>query len=177
MKLWRFRDGIPSVADGVLIVMAPLVFSCGVFFDPILDYFEPRGLVYLGYGFNFVVLMGCAAGVGAMIRRNHRKTRDELRVPRAAFAVVSFLVSLLTMFGGHELMIWLLLRRGAVDDGLWWKLMALQVVICTTVYPFVIQFALRRPLRANRIAGCMMIVLGLLGMVGKILGFILRLRR
>ncbi len=88
MTLWRIKNGLPSLADGLLVIggIPGAVFIPVRALDPLLDYFEPRGLPYLGYAILFVMLFGLG-GLGLLVfLRNQRKLRPKIRAPRVVFA-------------------------------------------------------------------------------------------
>jgi hypothetical protein len=78
MTLWRIKDGTPSIADA-LLVAGGMICGIGIFiplFDRILDYFDPRGLLVLGYAVLLVIGMSSQKGSGFTFHPTRSRTQD-----------------------------------------------------------------------------------------------------
>jgi len=176
MTLWRIKDGIPSVADGLLV--AGGMMSCiGLFIrsaDPVLNYFEPRGLLYLGFVILFVIF-GSLGGLGFLVFwRNQKKIREEIRVPRIVFA---FCTPPLFLLFHTLLMAWLfpaIVRHElTLDEAYRWVGINL-IVVFAVMYAAVVRAAIRWPARTTVIALWFNVGLGAVGVTAKALSLFLR---
>jgi hypothetical protein len=154
MKLWHIVDGVPSVADGVLVSAAP-VFCLGVFvrvLDPVLNYFEPRGLVYLGYALVFLAF-GCLGGIGfAAFMANQKKMREEVRVPRVVFAFSAVPVVLVLHTAIVAWLVPTIVRRDLSLDSISNQVGLVLIAVFGVLYALVVKAALRFPTRTTAIA-------------------------
>ena len=167
MTFWRIRDGIPSFADALLVAGGP-VFGIGCFVaiaDPFLDYFEPKGLLYLGFGLLFVIGLIVGGGGFAIFWRNQQKIRPEIRIPRLVFAFAS--VPLIFIF--HQLLLPVFWKPLVNDlDQAWRNLGFSLIVIFAWLYVAVVKAALRYPERTTIIALWFNIGLCAIGLVAKV---------
>ena len=155
MTLWRIRNGIPSFADALLVAGGPaLCIGCFVeIADPFLNFFEPKGFLYLGWG--LLCLAGSLlGGCGFLLFWNvQQKIRPEIRVPRLVFA-----------FAAVPL-IWQPLVNDL--DKAWRNLGIGLVVIFAGLYSVVVKTALRYPERTTIIAVWFSLALGAIGLIAK----------
>ena len=175
MTLWRIKDGIPSLADGLLVTggMMGGIFLLTAVFDPFLNYFEPRGFLYLGYAILFVVF-GSLGGLGFFVfLRNQQKLREEVRVPRGVFA---FAVPPLFLLFQEIAISWLfpsiLEKKIELEDA--YHLVGVTLFFGFAVlYAAVVRAALRWPGRTTVIALWFSVGMTALGATAKVLNLLL----
>ena len=167
MTLWRIRDGIPSFADA-LLVAGGTVFGIGCFIaiaDPFLDYFEPKGQLYLGYGLLFLIGLVSGGSGMAIFWRNQQKIRPEIRIPRMVFTFAS--APLIVIF--HQLLLPAFWEPLVNDlDQVWRNLGISLIVVFAWFYVAVVRAALRYPERTTIIALWFNVGLGAVGLIAKI---------
>ncbi|MBX3750899.1 MAG: hypothetical protein KF897_12490 [Opitutaceae bacterium] len=171
MTLWRIKDGIPSIADA-LLVAGGMICGIGIFVplsDRILDYFEPRGLLVLGYAVLLVIGMGVGGlGFWAFIR-NQKKIREEIRIPRLVFAFAA--PPLILLF--HSILLpvfwrpWENHSTEALDQA-WRNLGVSLILVFAWLYVFMVKAAIRYPARTTIIALWFNVGLGAVGVAAKI---------
>jgi hypothetical protein len=176
MNLWRIKDGMPSVADGLLVAggMMGDFFLLTAVFDPFLNYFEPRGLLYLGYAILFIAF-GALGGFGFLVFwRNQKKLRVEIRVPRLVFAfAVPPLFLLFHSIAISWLFPFILPGKISLEDA--YRLVGVTLVIgFALLYTTVVRAALRWPTRTTMIALWFNVGMGALGVTAKFLKLILQ---
>jgi hypothetical protein len=171
MTLWRIEDGIPSVADG-LLVAGGMISGIGLFVylaDPVLNYFELRGMLYLGFAVLFLIF-GSLGALGFLVFfRNQNKMRDEIRIPRLVFALST--PPLFLLF--HALLIaWLfpaIIRKEIMLDDAYQVVGLSLIVVFAVMYAIVVRAALRWPARTTAIALWFNVGLGAAGVTAKVL--------
>jgi hypothetical protein len=171
MTLWRINDGMPSVADGLLVAggMMGGIFLLTAVSDPVLNYFEPRGLLYLGEALLFVVF-GALGGLGFLVFwRNQKKLREEIRVPRLVFA---FSTPPLFLIFQSLAIAWLTpaIIHGTINFKDAYNAVGLVlIVVFALIYSAVIHAAIWWPTRTTLIALWFNIGMGVLGVTAKFL--------
>jgi len=168
MTLWRIRDGIPSFADALLVAGGP-VFGIGCFIaiaDPLLEYFDLRGQLYLGYGLLLIIGLIMGGSGFAAFWHIHKKIRPEIRVPRLVFAFAS--VPLILIF--HQLLLPVLWKPLINDLHQAWRNLGIcLIVVFAWLYVGVVKAALRFPERTTIIALWFNLGLGAVGLIAKIM--------
>jgi len=168
MTIYRIRDGVPSVADALLVV-GGFPGACTVFtpcIEPILAVFEPIGLVYLGYFIALLVmLMSIAAGIWIFLR-NEKKLRWEVIIPRRVFAFTSMPVIFLVLFFTDA---WAF----RVGVG-FFEHLALLVVCYVPIFGLVVRISLRFPERAALAAIWFQVALAALGVLAKFASLVIK---
>ncbi len=161
MTIWRIKAGVPSLADALLVV-GGLIGVCSLFIpcvEPLLDFFEPRGLSYLGYFIGLLLMLGAgAAGVWAFLR-NEKKMRWEVVIPRRVFAITA---APLIFIAIHLTSPW----AWSTDLG-FFEHIALLVVLFIPLFGIVVRLSLRFPARAAEVAIWFHVGLAGLGVIAK----------
>lgn len=167
MTLWRIRDGVPSLADALFVAGGP-IFCIGCFTaiaDPFLDYFEPKGLLYLGFGLLFLIGLLFGGSGFLLFWRIQQKLRPEIRFPRLAFAFAA--IPLIFIF--HQLLLPLFWTPLANDLDLVWRNLGFSLIVFfALLYVGMVKAAVRYPERTNFIALWFSVGLGLIGAVAKV---------
>jgi hypothetical protein len=170
MTLWRIKNGIPSYADA-LLVAGGMILGIGTFiplFDRILDYFEPRGLLALGYAV-LLLIGGSVGGLGFWVFwRNQKKMREEIRIPRLVFAFAA--PPLILLFHTVFLpFVWSPWEEGRLDtlDHAWRNLGLSLIAVFALLYVLLVKAALRYPERTTIIALWFNMGLGAIGVLAK----------
>ncbi len=143
--------------------------------DRILDYFEPRGLLALGYAILFVSSL-IVGGLGFWVfTRNQKKIREEIRIPRLVFAFAA--PPLILLF--HSIFLPVFWRpwenhdAEALDQA-WRNLGISLILVFAWLYVLVVKAALRYPARTTIIALWFNVGLGAVGVVAKIAVMLLK---
>lgn len=168
MTLWRIRDGVPSIADALLTLGGPLSACSGAIscIDPLLDFFEPRGLGYLGFAIALLLLLVSGGAAAWLFFRNEKKLRWEVIVPRRVFLISAVPVTMLGL---------LLTSSWAWGAGLrFFEHFALLVVCLLPIFGVVMRYSLRSPHRAMAIAVWFHLALVALGTLAKVASLVMR---
>ncbi len=169
MNLWRIENGLPSLADGLLVAggLVGGIFLLTTVLDPVLNYFEPRGLLYLGYAFLFSVF-SVLGGIGFLVFwQNQNKIREEIRVPRIVFA---FATPPLILLFQSVVIAWLwpdIIHKKITFEDAARTAGALLIIIFAILYAGVVRAAIRWPARTTIIALWFNVGMGMLGAVAK----------
>jgi hypothetical protein len=159
MHLWKIQNGIPSLADN-LLVAGGLSLGVGAFvlsLDHALEFFEARGFNYLGY-FAVFSIFGALGGVGLWIfARNEKRLRSEVIIPRRVFGFGT--AAVLTM-------ITTILISDLFDSDMMATGLAV-VGFFTLAYSLIIQASLRWPSSVATFSLWLSVALGALGLLAK----------
>ena len=185
MHLWRNEGGVPSVADAALITGGPMAALVGAvsLIDPILDVFEPHGLIVelLGYALIFAILAASVGGVVAMIWRTNKSIREEIIFPRLVFILVSPILAI-TANGivSHFYSVRFVLENHLPTSSfttVHYGSYIASFVVLGFAYLAVSRLALRFPETINRYAVYSLIGFSVLGVVAKIAKVVITLNR
>ena len=174
MTIWRIKNGLPSVADGLLVAggMIGGINLLSEVFDPVLNYFEPRGLLYVGYAILFVAF-GALGGLGIMVfLRNQNKLRDEIRVPRLVFAFAIPPLFLLFNSIAISLIFPYIIRENISIEKANYVISLALIVGFALVYAVIVRAALRWPTRTTWIALWCNVGMAAIGVTAKIIKII-----
>ncbi|ATC64869.1 hypothetical protein CMV30_13325 [Nibricoccus aquaticus] len=161
MHLWKIQNGIPSLADNILVA-AGLSLGVGAFvlsLNCALEFFEARGFNYLGY-FAVFSVFGVLGGLGLwLFMRNEKLLRAEVIVPRRVFG-----------FGTATVLI--MITTALISDLFQSDLATTGLVVIgfyTIAYSVIVQCALRWPSRTTSFSLWLSLTLGALGVLAKAL--------
>ena len=166
MRLWKIENGIPSLADNVLISGVPPLGIAGVVatLSSSLEFFESRGLSsYYGY-VTTILGSGILGGLWLFFfSRNEKRILPDLLQVRRIWAsglslVLSFIAGLLVtdLFKTDFVLTQIMSALG-----------------CTLLYSLVIVWARHRPGQATHTTIIIALSLSLLGLIAKFLLLIL----
>jgi hypothetical protein len=168
MNVWRIKEGIPSLADALLVV-GGLIGICMLFLpfaDALLDFLEPKGLAYLGYFIALMFLLGAAAaGVWAFLK-NEKKMRWEVVIPRRIFAITAAPLIFIAM---HLTSPW----AWRSDIG-FFEHVGVLVLLFLPLFVVVMRLSLRFPRRAAEVALWFHLSLAGIGVLAKAAGLLLK---
>lgn len=162
MTLWRIKDGIPSIADA-LLATGGLIGVCLLFIpciEPLLDFFDPKGLSYLGFLFGLIIMLGVGAVAVWVFIRNEKKMRWEVVIPRRVFA---FTAAPLIFIAMHLTSFW---TRDA--DISFFEHIGLLVILFVPVFGVIVRLSLLFPAKAAAIALWFQLGLTGLGVLAKV---------
>ena len=149
------------MADAFLVV-GGLIGVCLLFIpcaELLLDFFEPRGLSYLGYFLALMFMLGAgAAGVWVFLR-NEKMMRWEVIIPRRVFGITSAPLIFIAMHLTSSL-VW------STDLG-FFEHIALLVVLFLPLFGIVVKLSLLFPARAAEVALWFHLGLAGLGVLAK----------
>jgi MFS family permease len=178
ISLWHVKDGIPSVADVLLVAggMWGVIFLLQAVFDPVADYFDARGLLYVGYSLLFIVF-GALGGLGLLaFLLVDRKLRPEIRVPRFVFA---FTVVPLFPLLQPVLESWLFRYHPGTSHSVHDAgqiVSAILILAFALLYALLVSVALRWPQRTTTVAFWFCAGMGVIGTAAMILSLFLHRR-
>jgi hypothetical protein len=168
MTLWRIKDGIPSLADALLVTggVSTVIGIVVPSIDPMLNYFEPMGLVYLGWAGLF--LLGAIVGVTGMIGfyRNEKIIRNEIRFSRWVFGYLSPVLIMVLTFS-----------FGLLQPGMLMELIIIEatfILSLSVLYLVVANTAVGHPAAVNKTAAWIWMAWLALVLLAKLTGFLLK---
>jgi hypothetical protein len=161
MHLWKIQNGIPSLADNFLVAGGTSVGIGGfvLTLDRALEFFEARGFNYLGYAVVFLAF-GTLGGLGLwLFRRNEKRLRAEVIIPRRVFGFgIAAVLILVTTSLVAQVFRLPLMSTGSIVVGIY-----------TFLYTFVVKAALRWPARTATFSLCLSLVVGAVGVLTQFL--------
>lgn len=161
MTLWRIDNGIPSLADALLVSVCPMAVCLSIIpiSDWLLSYLEPHDLGALGFFLALMFMLGIGALTFSVFRRNERRIRPEIIIPRRVFAITSVPL----IFIAYQMTLPWAFRTAICfyDHHL------LLSLFFTGIFGLVVRGCLKFPHRASEVAIWFSLILSAIGLVAK----------